>query len=318
MKKLEDLIKEKILSEGPITFHDFMEMALYYLELGYYRQGKEQIGEFGDFYTSPVTHPIFGALLAIQIEQMWQILGRPPDFTVVEMGSGKGLLASDILSYLPLVSPELAGNIIYLAIEHGNAGRICSSSLMQSTGSNSSRDKLSGEPENIIGCFLSNEFFDALPTHRVIVQNGELKEIYVGLDRGNFVEITCNLSTNQVYQRLKDENVILEEGQYGEINLQVPYWVDWMGQRLSRGFVLSIDYGYTAKELYSTSRYQGTVMTYYRHIEGRNPYIRVGEQDISSHVDFTAVLEAGEKKGLQALSLVTQKEFLQNLGIRSF
>ncbi|MBI2935053.1 MAG: SAM-dependent methyltransferase, partial [Chloroflexi bacterium] len=154
MTTLEQLIKERIAASGPITFRDFMEMALYYPGLGYYCQGKDRVGAGGDFYTSPSTHPVFGALLAIQVEQMWQLLGSPAAFTVVEFGAGKGLLARDIQAYLPCLHAGLAASLRYLSVERhcGSVPEVPAAAM----------------PGEITGCILSNELVDALPVHRVI------------------------------------------------------------------------------------------------------------------------------------------------------
>lgn len=168
MAGVEDKIRERISREGRITFADFMEMALYYPGLGYYASGQERVGAEGDFYTSTATHPVFAALTTIQLEQMWHVLGRPCDFTVVEEGAGKGLLARDILAYLPNLRSDLTDSLTYVSLERGRP------SLRWRAGAGF--EEVSPEealpPGGIVGCFLSNELLDALPTHRVVKRGG--------------------------------------------------------------------------------------------------------------------------------------------------
>ncbi|MBI2909171.1 MAG: SAM-dependent methyltransferase [Chloroflexi bacterium] len=313
MAGVEDVIREHISREGRITFADFMEMALYYPGVGYYTSGRERVGAEGDFYTSPATHPVFAALIALQIEQMWQVLGRPPDFNVVEMGAGKGLLAKDILAYLPSLRSELVHSLTYVSLERAKpALRARQGEAFEPV------PEAEATPGGAVGCFLSNELLDALPVHRVAMRRGRLREAYVTLRDGRFTEVLDRPSTPLLGQRLAVEGIKLPEGCITEVNLGISPWMDGVAAKLERGFVLTIDYGYPAEELYSLERSSGTLVTYYRHTYGQDPYIRIGSQDITTHVDFTAAMMAGAKRGLSTLGLTTQRQFLLNLGFNRF
>ncbi len=304
-------VEDVIRARGPITFRDFMEMALYYPGLGYYCQGKDRVGASGDFYSSPTTHPVFGTLLAVQLRQMWELTGRPADFTVIEAGAGKGLLAKDVTSYLPHLGDEFARAVNYFAVERNKvfsgAGPIENGGPGGATA-----------PDHICGCVLSNELLDALPVHKVILRNGELLETYVTLQDGWFREMERQPSTPRLQEYLEHEGISLVEGQIAEINLDGVDWLRDNAARLDKGYVLTIDYGYPARELYSPERKQGTLVTYFRHVTGTNPYTNIGEQDLTTHVDFTGVALAGERAGLSTLGLISQGEFLRNLGFKAF
>ncbi len=317
MGELTYRIKQRISERGRITFAEFMEMALYYPDLGYYTSLREKVGARGDFYTSPATHPIFGSLISIQLEQMWYRLGQPPRFTVVEMGAGKGLLAHDILTYSKCLSPDFAGSLEYITLERGRrqaiyrtqGGRIELSRMALQHGA---------PPENVTGSVLSNELLDAFPTHKVTMKNGALKEIYVTLKGDEFVESIDKPSTPLLEQKLEEEGITPTEGYCTEVNLNIRPWIDDISRILNKGFVLTIDYGYLSSELYSPQRSRGTLMSYYKHTCQNNPYIRIGAQDITSHVDFTSVIKSGYKAGLCSVGPISQEEFLLNLGLRVF
>lgn len=303
MNELEDIIKERIRQLGRITFAEFMEMALYHPKLGYYTSLRERVGADGDFFTSPASHPAFGALIAIQLRQMWRLLDCPTDFAVVEMGAGKGLLAQDILDYLPHISTELNRSIRYVTTERNFT------SLLRGT---------SKSTRNITGCFLSNELLDALPTHLVTVRGGQLREVYIALQGDRLVEVIDDLSTPLLSRQLAEEGITLPEGYRTEVNLSLAPWMKRIARSLKRGFIITIDYGHLAHELYAPERSQGTLMTYYKHTCASEPYVRIGRQDMTSHVNFTGVIRSGENSGLKTLGLMCQREFLHNLGLDVF
>ena len=303
---LESLIIEQARRTGPITFARFMELALYHPTLGYYSSGPDPIGAEGDFYTGPGAHPAFGALIAIQLADMWDKLGSPSPFHVVELGAGSGLLASDILEFAPHFSPPFSDALRYVAVDRravrseSEAHPIISHALPF---------------RDITGCILSNEYFDAMPVHRIVVRDGELREIYVGIEADALVEVADEPSTPLLQQRLTDLNVTLAEGQKAEINLAIDTVARDLSRSLRSGYALTIDYGHPARDLYSPSRISGALACHYRHTLNSQPLRRIGRQDITAHVDFTTAASAGKRYGLQPCRLLTQREFLGNLGI---
>ena len=303
---LESLIAEEARRNGPLTFARFMELALYHPTLGYYSSGPDPIGGDGDFYTSPGAHPAFGALLAVQLADMWDKLGDPSPFHVVELGPGTGLLAADTLEFVPHLSPAFSDALNYVTIDRSLVHTVSDAHPVIS-------DSL--PLRNITGCILSNEYFDALPVHRVMMRGDLLREIYVGLEGDALVEVIDDPSTPLLQQRLTDLNVTLIEGQKAEINLTLDSLARSLSQSLHSGYVLTIDYGHPARDLYSPSRLTGTLACHYQHTLNNQPLRRIGRQDITAHVDFTTLAKAGECYGLQPSELITQRDFLGNLGI---
>ena len=306
-------IRRRILGQGAITFAEFMEVALYWPDGGYYTN-TEPFGASGDYYTSPMAHPAFGALLAVQLFQMWQLLCSPKVFTVTEMGAGNGLLCRDITAYSGHLSEEFQASLRYICLDR----RLSAGEELGST--RASRVAAAGIPlKGVNGCFLSNEFLDALPVHQVRVDGGRLKEVYVALNEDNLVETLGEPSTPDLSDRLKGTSINLAEGQTAEINLGLENWAEEVSTALDAGFVLTIDYGHLAADLYSAEvRPRGTLTTYYRHIQMDAPFRRVGQQDISAQVDFTSVVQAGSARGLDMVGYTTQQHFLDNLGVGRF
>ena len=303
-------IRRRIAKRGPITFAEFMEVALYHPLYGYYTSG-ERIGAAGDYYTSPSVHPAFGALLSIQLFQMWNLLGRPVPFTVVEAGAGNGLLCRDIVAGASGLAGEFCRSLRYVCVDRralpGLERDVPGVSRVAS-------DRL--PLRGTVGCILSNELLDAMSVHQVTVEGGELREIYVALNGHTLTTKAGEPSTPLLKRRLESLGVKLAEGQVAEINLAVDGWIDDAASTLERGFVLTIDYGRLAKDLYSPSeRFQGTLTTFHNHLQTDRPLDRIGQQDMTSQVDFTALARAGERAELDLLGYTTQSNFLQNLGL---
>lgn len=311
----ERTIRRRIRQQGSITFAEFMQTALYHPVDGYYTSEKP-FGAAGDYYTSPAVHPAFGALLAIQLYGMWRCLGKPSEFAVVEMGAGNGILARDISSFATQLPDRFAECLTYIcvdryALRHEEAALDSAASRMEWL-------RAEALPlRGVVGCFISNELIDAFPVHRFQIVDGKVREIYVSLDGdGEFVEALDEPSTPLIEERLGELGFPLEDGHRGEVSLQVKPWLGEVARALARGFVLTIDYGYEAAELYSARRRFGTLQTYYRHTEGSSPYQRVGRQDLTAHVDFSLLQSVGRAAGLNSVAYTTQAELLDNLGIR--
>ena len=307
-------LHQQIDCAAGITFAQFMEQALYHPEYGYYTAHRERIGKKGDFFTSSSVHFCFGRLIARQLEQMWQLLGRG-NFTIVEQGAGEGHLCLDILDALAETAPEFYSCLDYRLIEispdnrrkqeqllshHISAGRIRWCEL--------------AELQNVQGCFLSNELLDAFPVHLIEKHAGELQEIFVIYQDGSFSEELRPLSTGLIKNYFHRIGIEPAEGNRCEVNLAAGDWITTIAGILQRGFVLTIDYGYLAEELYAPYRHAGTLLCYHRHQTNENPYQRVGHQDITAHVDFTALQLVGQQHNLETLYFGQQYQFLMGLG----
>ncbi len=256
----------------------------------YYASPRNPIGTAGDFYTSADLDPIFGQLLAKQFREWASGLDK---FTVVELGAGKGVLARDILSCYPFD---------YQILERSPAMRRRQQELLQDYNV-TWIDELR---RDVTGCIFSNEFFDALPVHRVVRRGGVLKEIYV---TENFEEIEGDLQPQ--LSRLPSHALpSLAEGQTAEINIEAVQWMRQIAASLRRGYHVAIDYGYKRDELYAQPN--GTIMCYWHHEAVENPYVRIGEQDITAHVNFSDLMD---EPSLETLLFTTQKDYLIQLGI---
>jgi SAM-dependent MidA family methyltransferase len=308
-------IRAEIEADGPMTFARFMDLALYAAEGGYYRSAEARPGREGDFLTAPELHPIFGEAVATQLIEVWERLGQPDPFVVEEHGAGTGALAEamsrglersgsafrDAISYVPIevdprrieaLTDRLAGTAI--------AGRIASAG----TGS-------------FTGAVLANEVLDALPVHRIGVRDGRLMERFVGLDEtGAFADAWGEPSTAAIARRLADETVELAEGQSAEVCLALDEWITTAVARLERGVLLVVDYGASAPDLYDpVRRPDGTIRAFSRHRLSENVYAHVGRQDLTAHVDLTAVDAAARAAGLADVGHTSQAEFLMGNGI---
>jgi SAM-dependent MidA family methyltransferase len=289
---------------GAITFERFMELALYAPGLGYYTScrpplrggetttadsqsrptnaGRPRIGKTGDYFTSVSTGALFGRILARQFWQFRAELGEPADFEVVEFGGHHGQLRDDVLAE----APELR----YRVVEVGEPAL----------------------PEAITGVVFSNEFLDALPVHRVRVERGEWREIFVTKE---FTEVTGPLSTPRLAELLAGLPVHLMEGYTTEVNLRALDWLADISRRLTESaYILTIDYGFTREEYFAPHRRDGTLLCYHRHQKSVDPYRHIGEQDITAHVEFTSLMEHGRWCGLEPLKFTDQAHYLLEMG----
>jgi len=309
-KLLSEIIIERIKKEGPISFLDFMEMALYYPELGYYNSMQDKIGTNGDFYTSANISADFGAMIGRQIEEMWQILDKKP-FKIVEYGSGTGLLCHDILDYLKN-NALLYENLNYCVIEKSPSMReIQKTHLLEKVSWYSSIQEI---PE-IEGCVISNELIDNFSVHQVIMED-QLMEIFVDYQNG-FVEVLKS-ATKELIDYFDALNVQLPKGFRTEINSQALHWIKEVAQSLRKGYTITIDYGTLSPELYKNHRSCGTLLCYHKHQKNDNPYQFIGEQDITTHTNFSALRHWGIQSGMECCGIVDQASFLLGLGIKEY
>lgn len=320
MQLLRDFIVQEIRKRGKITFAKFMEMVLYHPQYGYYTSGKERVGKQGDYYTSPTVHKMFGELIAKQLEEMWRIMDEEP-FTVIEMGANKGWLCSDIIQCIKRDYPAFYHHLHYIVIETNPYAREKLMLLLHSIESIEKKVSWHFYSENgfsfdeVQGCFLSNEFIDAFPVHRLKIKNRDLKEIYVGYNGFNFFEIEDEVSTHALKKYLERFPIYFEEGQECEINLHAAQWLKHISEKLRRGFVLTIDYGDTTNGIYREGNTTGTIRCFYQHTVNRDFYRQLGEQDITAHVDFTSLMDIGKSLGLKVTGFAKQSHYLIALGI---
>jgi SAM-dependent MidA family methyltransferase len=309
---LKDIIAARIAQRGPISFAEFMALALYHPVHGYYFAGDPA----RDYQTSPNVHPVFGAVLGRQLADFWRLLGRPERFDVLEAGAGNGRLAADVTRWLRTAEPGCFAALRYLVQDLTlPAGQ--TADRLTALGLDLTKVEVRlGLPDagEIEGCILSNELLDAFPVHRVKVRQGRLQEVYVAFEQGRFTEAMREPApaVGAHFERL---HLLPGEECVAEVNLDALDWMRRAAQALRRGYMLTLDYGYAADALYAPWRKQGTLLTFYRHTSGEDPYIRVGRQDITASVDFTSLVRTGEEAGLRTFGLTAQSEFLAALGI---
>jgi len=310
---LAELLAERIRRCGPLTFADYMRECLYHPVHGYYSKAEQT--RFADYYTSADVHPIFGRLLARQFAEMWESLGRPEEFTVVEAGAGVGRLATHVLDFCATKLPAFYNSLRCVAVERSAPRR-------EQAIANLKRHATAGHfagsaeiPARIAaGCLFSNELIDALPVHRVVKESGALKEIFVEFRDGQFLSATAPLSTCAITEYFATQGVILQEGQYAEAGLEACDWITEVGRRLERGYVLTIDYGHHAAELFDDHHMRGTLLAYQNHRVSEDFHVSPGEQDLTAHVNFTALEMWGKRSGLETAGFTSQTAFLLALG----
>ena len=309
---LQNRLIQRIRANGPITFAAYMEACLYDAEFGYYSGATDR--RRADYYTSVDVSPVFGRLLARQFEEMWRIAGRPAPFTIVEAGAASGRLAKHILDFAEESLRDFYEALQYVAVEISPSRReLLRAALVRhiAAGRASSSDDL---PSDVpCGCIFSNELLDALPVHRVMMQAEGLREIFVDSDGKRLIERELPPSSPEIAEFFERQNIALRAGQQAEAGLAACRWIEDAGRRLRRGFVLTVDYGHEARELYDERHMNGTLLAYSRHRASDDLYGAPGEQDLTAHVNFTALYLWGQRAGLKLAGLTSQTNFLLGL-----
>jgi SAM-dependent MidA family methyltransferase len=294
-----ELIREAIAAAPGerITFARFMALALTAPGLGYYATSRERPTRHGDFLTAPELHPFFGHCVGRQLHEVWERLDEPRPFVVREYGAGRGTLAATVIHGLQSDGSGLAESIDWQTVDLPD-GWLTRPSVAP-----------------IVGTVLANEFLDALPVHRMAMRDGMLMERYVAWGDGALHEIEGPPSSSALAAQLDADGVVLANDQVAEVCLDAPAWVDRAAHDLERGVLLITDYGHPAAELYGPRRMAGTLMTYRGQQVGTDPFLAAGQQDITAHVDVTAVERAAFEAGLDGLGSTTQGPFLVRLGL---
>jgi SAM-dependent MidA family methyltransferase len=318
---LREKIEQEIRVRGPISFSRYMEMCLYDPELGYYSRDVERFGRAGDFYTSSDVHAVFGRLLVRQFAEIWRVLGSPEQIEILELGPGRGLFARDVLDCSEKKFPEFFHALHYSLVErsvalrerlrstlskHFESGKVSLPQwLPQSEGVAGIHRAIAPEVPLII---FANEFFDALPVE-VLSPQGELR---IAIRDDCLVE-TWPPASSQELELLDRHSVHPENGERIEVPLWAQNYMSEIAAAVKNGFMIVIDYGYTREEQLA-GRHRGTVTAFRQHSVSANPYEAPGEQDISAHVNFTALAAVAEQNGMQVQPLLTQSQFLMGIG----
>ncbi|MCT0254361.1 class I SAM-dependent methyltransferase [Synechocystis sp. CS-94] len=306
-----------------LTFAEFMEWVLYQPDYGYYSSGQVDIGIRGDFVTAIALGPDFGELLTEQFLEMWQRLGEPAQFDILELGAGTGAFAQTVLAHAENRYPQFFAALQYHIIEESAALRRRQAKLLftwQSRGKVQWRTWAGLGDDSLVGCCFSNEFFDALPVHRVGIKQGILKEQYIEAEAEGLISVWDRLSTEKLVDYFASFGLQLtcppyEEDYETEVNLAAHQALENIARVLTQGWVLTVDYGHPAGKYYHPQRRGGTLQCYFQQRHHDNPFVNLGQQDVTAHVNFTALEWWGECYGLTRLNFTQQGPFLMNLGL---
>jgi SAM-dependent MidA family methyltransferase len=313
---LKSLLLETLRREGPVPFERYMWFCLYHPEFGYYTRGAERTGARGDYFTSPDLHPIFARLMARQAAEMWELAGRPRPFTWVELGAGRGFFAREFLDWTRRALPAFDSALGYVAVEP-SPKTLDQIRRRFEEGGLAHRVRLLPSVESldpVSGCFFSNELLDAFPVAVVTRSGGRLREIYVEASGEDLREKTGPLSDPAIAAAVARYAKQLEEGERVEVNRGIAAYAQMLGRKLALGFAVTIDYGDLAQKLYTPGRPRGTLLAYRRHAASENFYAFPGEQDLTAHVNFSALMDAGKEAALDVTGFTTQERFLMALG----
>jgi SAM-dependent MidA family methyltransferase len=312
---LQQLIIDRIQSQGPLSFAEYMRMALYEPGHGYYVNDASKVGWEGDFYTSTDVSDFFAHCMGRQLLQLWEQLGHPAPFVVLEQGAGRGDLARGVRAWAAQEAPVFLNVLDYHAEDISRGHDALQSSLETS---------LSTPAPHVI---VSNELVDAFPVHIVEKRGDKLYEVYVTLHEGVLSEMLDEPGSPEIADYLDTYNIpwkTFEDGWRAEVNLDARRWIQRVARLLcgttlpsnnNGGFLLTIDYGDEAQALYTPDRPRGTLACYYHHQLTERPLTRPGEQDMTAHVNFTALIQEGERQGLRQENFTTQGQWLEAMGI---
>lgn len=309
MTPLQQLIIERIRREGPLTFADYMRMALYEPGYGYYVSGPYNMGWRGDYFTSADVFDLFAYCLGRQLSEMWQRLRRPAQFVVLEQGAGSGKLAESVRAWAKRDTPDLSDALDYRVADlHSEQDALDANAVIPSV-------------------IVSNELVDAFPVHVVEAREGKLYEVYVDVvdamrasepGEAGLREALGEPGSPEVASYLDHFHIPWQgfpDGWRAEINLDAARWMERCAKVLRRGYLLAIDYGEKAQALYTRERLRGTLLCYRKHATNERPLAYPGEQDITAHVNFSALIEQGRRHGLRLQSFTTQRAWLERMGL---
>ena len=330
-RALIDLIREEIRAYGPVSFAWFMQQALYHPRFGYYASGRCQIGRRGDYFTNVSVGPLFGRLLAAQFVEIWTILGKPDDFTIVEQGAHHGEFAGDVLESIRDNSPDFFSPLQYRIVEAFGVLQDRQAQRLAEFGDKIKWCDSVDALEPFVGIHFSNELLDAMPVHVIVSTPDRWQEKFVGVEGDRFVfveqaivdpalktqvkkvEATSHRLWEETRQDAASTLPAQAAGYITEVNLATLEWIDALSAKLARGYLLAFDYGYSHEEFYAADRTDGTLQIRAQHHLLNSPFDAIGDSDISAHVEWTSVAERAETSGLRVAGFTDQHHFLTGL-----
>lgn len=307
---LVETIRNTVRRRGPVPFDWFMEQALYHPVLGYYSSGRCRIGRRGDYFTNVSVGPLFGRLLAAQFVEMWESLDRPEDFVIVEQGAHHADFARDVLGALRERAPDFFSTLRYLIVEPFSILQDRQTEALRDVREKITWKKSLGDLEPFCGVHFTNEFLDALPVRLITRIDAGWQERCVAESGDGFQFVTAPITDEELRRHLKMIPPDLSEPYETEINLGVLKWIETLAQKLTRGYILAADYGYSRDEFYSPERTNGTLQCYAHHRIIRSPLTDLGHVDITAHVDWTSLAARAEAHGLSLAGFTDQHHFI--------
>jgi SAM-dependent MidA family methyltransferase len=320
---LTSIIREAIRQSpnGAITLAQYMGLALYHPEHGYYQQSRLAPGRTGDFLTSPEASPYFGLTVARQLIEIWDRLEQPDSWEIREYGAGTGVLAYDILSGIAHDAPEAIDGLHYRLVESNPYRREEAMAAMTEAGL-ADTIEISDPSDSLpafSGVLVGNEVADAFPAHRLVTRNGALREMYVveqgdgfGWQEGDRSDTASQLTELEALARSLPDGALLDASPAAAV------WFERAAGLLERGLALIIDYGYPTEELYAAHRLEGTLRAYHGQQVSDYPFLDPGAYDLTTHVDFSELQQAGTRAGLEPAGFTKQGAFLERLGMGMF
>jgi SAM-dependent MidA family methyltransferase len=318
--ELVEIIRNEIGANGPISFARFMELALYHPDRGYYASGRANIGRRGDFFTNVSVGSLFGRLLASQFAEIWEKLGRPRDFKIVEQGAHDGVFAADALSALRRSAGDCFAATSYCMIEPFPIWRERQQKNLREFAEKTSWVASIDQIAPFVGIHFSNELFDSFPVHLIVssgVANGATvwNEKFVTVTADNFAFATGNVGRSGLQL---DHLGFFPAGFETEVNLAAPKLMSEIAAKLSRGIILTIDYGFSRTEFYALHRSQGSLQVRANQKKLSSPFQEIGLADISAHVEWTALAEVAQSSGATPVGFTDQHHFLTGIISRFF
>ena len=310
---LAELIRTEIERSGPVTFAWFMEQALYHPEHGYYSSGRAKIGRGGDYFTSVSVGPLFGRLMAGQFAEIWEALRRPRDFTIVEQGAHGGEFARDVLVAAQDRTPEFFNALRYRIVEPFRALEARQRERLASFAPRVDWRCSLEDLEPFSGVHFSNELLDAMPVHIVRWTGTEWVERRVSVSGESFAFIDTPITSSALAESVRRIPLPLPPGYETEVNLAAPEWVKTLASKLTRGFIIAVDYGFAQDVFYAPHRRSGTLQSYAHHRVVASPLSQPGRADITAHVEWTSVAERAQSSGLTIAGFADQHHFITGL-----
>ena len=306
-------LAHRIRAEGPITFAAFSEAALYDPDAGYYRSGHPTVGREGDFLTSPELHPLFGYAVAAFAAADWDARGGPDPYTLCDVGPGSGALMESALAWAAAQRPDFAAALHALLVEPDATARQHQRRRLGTSSGRIDWREAIATVRPLRGLVVANELLDAQPVHRLRWAGQGWRELFVDLDGdGGFRDRSGPVSDAALLEPL--QGLTPAPGQIAEICPGLARLIGDLAAALAEGLLFCFDYGDRRARLYAPWRRAGTLMTFRRHTPGADPYLRIGEQDITCHVDVDTVLQAARDAGLQPYPVRSQAEWLAAMG----